>query len=438
MSFTLYLDELGALLCQPFMTIPTKRKCPQIHAAMEEPLDLTLMCKKILRGDYRNLNQFELDLGLVLTNFDMALQKDKPGISENVQKIKSFYKGLKAKVMDELEPFIVHKGSKGSIISNDLPPFRQIDVDPKVDDMIRCICDRFSDEGWMVQCDTCCVWQHCDCMRVPHSNRGERKVGNRRNKKQPRRSKFFSPVVASASESASSSPVKPVTTFSTPLGSPSFASPSTSASTSANTTICSISTLSPRLNTRPLALREEQVHLELMDMSELILNVKDPIPMEIKEDSNHSVDLATSSTADQKGSTNPVDLSEMETQRIDVDGDVEVNGPPPDMVVKNISPVSNGKSEEVPYYCEVCDPRPVDREVRLIRDDDTPEKIHYTTLLRDDGFMVRRNDTVYVLRDPVTPPGQQVIDRPTYRTAGTLVPKDCDIFRVELLWKDHK
>jgi len=45
---------------------------------------------------------------------------------------------------------------------------------------------------------------------------------------------------------------------------------------------------------------------------------------------------------------------------------------------------------------------------------------------------------VYVLRDPPHAPDAVVIDRPTYRTAGPLIPKECDIFRIDSLWKDQE
>ncbi|CAL8088245.1 unnamed protein product [Orchesella dallaii] len=398
-------DENGSVLCQPFMTLPTKRKCPQLYAAVEDPIDLTLISKKILRGEYRTLNSFELDFGLVLTSFETAYEVEKPGISEAVKKIKSWYKTHKVTAMDELEPFIVHKGNKGSTVSNELPKFRNISVNPEEDDVILCICERSSDEGMMVQCDKCCVWQHCDCMRVPYPKKGDQK--NNRRRKQRRRNKFFTPAAAP------SAPSDTARNFTTPLNC--STSPSTSSS------ICSPNS-SRLLNSRPLTALNDDV-----EIADLVINVKDEIPMEIKEDSNHSVELLSD--------LSKVGVSEMDTQRIDVDGDIEVNRPPPHLLLESEKKQGNG--DEQPYYCERCDPRPVDKEVPLIGDSDTPEKTHFTTLVREDGFLIRRNDTVYVLRDPPHPVGAVVIVRPTYLNAGPLISKDCDIFRIDSLWKDQ-
>ncbi|ODM98315.1 Histone-lysine N-methyltransferase ASH1L [Orchesella cincta] len=401
-------DENGAVLCQPFMNLPTKRKCPQLYTAVEDPIDLTQISKKILRGEYRTLNSFELDLGLVFTSFETAYEKEKPRISEAIQKIKDLYKPLKANAVFELEPFIVHKGNKGSTISNELPTFKNIPVNPEEDDVIRCICERSSDEGMMVQCDKCCVWQHCDCMRVPCSTKGDQKNNLRR--KQRQRNKFFTPATTPSAQSDRAR---------------SFASPSycSTSSSTTSSSMCSPNAASRLINSRPLTALGDDV-----EIADLVINVKDEIPMEIKEDSNHSLELPSDPVE--------VDISDMETQRIDVDGDLEVNRPPPDLQLERQKTQGNN-GEEQPYYCERCDPRPVDKEVPLNGGTDTPEKIHYTTLLREDGFLIRRNDTVYVLRDPPHEPDHVVIDRPTYLTAGPLVPKECDIFRIDSLWKDQ-
>lgn len=33
------------------------------------------------------------------------------------------------------------------------------------EDVIRCICGFYRDEGVMIQCERCLVWQHCDCVK---------------------------------------------------------------------------------------------------------------------------------------------------------------------------------------------------------------------------------------------------------------------------------
>ncbi|XP_023303946.2 histone-lysine N-methyltransferase ash1 [Lucilia cuprina] len=90
------------------------------------------------------------------------------------------------------------------------------------------------------------------------------------------------------------------------------------------------------------------------------------------------------------------------------------------------------------YLCEQCEPREVDREIPL--DDYTEEGYrYYLTLMRGSSLQVRQGDAVYVLRDiPVKDATGNVVPskKHTYETIGDVDYNECDIFRVERLWKD--
>lgn len=88
------------------------------------------------------------------------------------------------------------------------------------------------------------------------------------------------------------------------------------------------------------------------------------------------------------------------------------------------------------YLCEQCEPREVDREIPL--DDYTEEGYrYYLTLMRGTSLQVRQGDAVYVLRDiPVKDASGNVVKKHTYETIGDVDYNECDIFRVERLWKD--
>ncbi len=34
------------------------------------------------------------------------------------------------------------------------------------EEIIRCVCNIYKDEGLMIMCEKCEIWQHCDCMGV--------------------------------------------------------------------------------------------------------------------------------------------------------------------------------------------------------------------------------------------------------------------------------
>lgn len=97
------------------------------------------------------------------------------------------------------------------------------------------------------------------------------------------------------------------------------------------------------------------------------------------------------------------------------------------------------------YLCERCDAsKVVDYEIAM--DDYTDEGYrYYMSLLRGD-LQIRQTDTVYVLRDiPIEPTakdgtaagnGNGAVKKHTYKTIGHIEYSECDIFRVERLWKD--
>lgn len=93
------------------------------------------------------------------------------------------------------------------------------------------------------------------------------------------------------------------------------------------------------------------------------------------------------------------------------------------------------------YLCEKCDPRDVDYEIRL--KDSTEEGYpYYLTLMRGKDLQIRQSDTVYVLRDIPMENAEGDANGPvrkhTYETIGDIDYSECDIFRVERLWKNHE
>ncbi|XP_055856799.1 histone-lysine N-methyltransferase ash1 isoform X2 [Episyrphus balteatus] len=90
------------------------------------------------------------------------------------------------------------------------------------------------------------------------------------------------------------------------------------------------------------------------------------------------------------------------------------------------------------YLCERCDSRVVDREIPLDEFTDDGHR-YYLSLMRGD-LQIRQGDTVYVLRDIPIKDENGVIcptKKHTYETIGEIDYSECDIFRVERLWKDQ-
>lgn len=86
------------------------------------------------------------------------------------------------------------------------------------------------------------------------------------------------------------------------------------------------------------------------------------------------------------------------------------------------------------YLCEQCDKRIVAMEIPLNECTNEGHRL-YLTLMRGD-LQIHQDDTVYLLRDTPITPGS--VKRHTYKTIGKINYAECDIFRVERLWMDHK
>lgn len=160
------------------MEPPIKRKFPQFYTNFENGSTLNGLKsveKGILRGEYKTIQQLEADIALILNRFSIAFEVERPEVKNLVPKIKLIYKEQKQKAILALEPFIIPTGreadniapvalNQGGIDTSLLPKF----VEPKPsEDIIRCGCGTFAEDGYMIQCDKCNVWQHWDCMKIP-------------------------------------------------------------------------------------------------------------------------------------------------------------------------------------------------------------------------------------------------------------------------------
>lgn len=383
-------DGSGKLLCEPFMEIPPKRKYPVFTATLTQKklLGFRAIEKNILRGKYRVIQTFEADVRLVLSSFSQAYEAEKPDAKDLVLRITSIYKEAKQKAIQALDPFIVSRGANASSLGgqrrsstiNSLPPFVDVDLS-HCEDVVRCICGTFSEEGEMVQCETCLVWQHTDCMRWVETTNTSTKS---------RRGKLSNGKKSRGSLTPKKVPPKPIQVH--VVNRPLLAS------------------------ARTLSTDSDEKEKVEFDTGELV-SVKEALPL--LEPQDEAIEGFS-------GMDTPV-------------SDVDVNA----LEFEALSePVTPETTKSVPYYCELCQPREIDPEVPMNGDNDTPVKKHYLTLKREDGLLVRKNDTVYVLRDrPVDQrlgPDGTPLPRKTYLTAGPLVPSECDIFRIDQLYKDEK
>ncbi|KAK9298909.1 hypothetical protein QLX08_007936 [Tetragonisca angustula] len=150
-------DENGQLLCTPFITLPSKRKLPDYYEKISDPIDLTTIDQCIGTGHYKTAEHFDHDMiKLFDNNVRFFGRTSEMGIA--AARLRKLYLGSKPDFVDAITEAVGCPPSQGF-----LPPRGSTAGE---EDVIRCICGLHRDEGLMIQCERCLVWQHCDCVKA--------------------------------------------------------------------------------------------------------------------------------------------------------------------------------------------------------------------------------------------------------------------------------
>ncbi|XP_012535549.1 uncharacterized protein LOC105836216 [Monomorium pharaonis] len=153
-------DENGQLLCIPFMTLPPKKKLSDYYEKIVEPIDMITIEQCIGTGHYKTAEHFDQDMiRLFDNNVRFFGRTSEIGIA--AARLRKLYLGSKPDFVDAITE------ATGSPPSQAFLPPRGSTAGEE--DVIRCICGLHRDEGLMIQCERCLVWQHCDCVKADTS-----------------------------------------------------------------------------------------------------------------------------------------------------------------------------------------------------------------------------------------------------------------------------
>ncbi|ESO96362.1 hypothetical protein LOTGIDRAFT_143999 [Lottia gigantea] len=166
-----YKDEDDNILATPLMNLPNKKKCPDYYKIIDEPVDLTTIRNQIQTGEYETLDSLDKDVLQLFRNVERYCGR-KSDMGRLVLKLRKVYCSAKNEVIPLIDDIL----SDGQIVSN-TPPIAPPEIDTESienrairdppdeeEEIIRCLCNVFRDEGLMIQCEKCFIWQHCDCV----------------------------------------------------------------------------------------------------------------------------------------------------------------------------------------------------------------------------------------------------------------------------------
>ncbi|KAL1453943.1 hypothetical protein WDU94_010244, partial [Cyamophila willieti] len=158
---TLHQDVLSAkddtsqtVLSSFFLTLPSKKKLPKYYEIIPDPIDFNTIDVNISSGVYKNLASYDCDMLRLFNNAPKFYGRTTDeGIAAT--KLRKVYLMTK----------VVHSEELSRVLGEPLPE-NFLPSGGEEEDVIQCICGLFKDEGLMIQCERCLVWQHCDCVKA--------------------------------------------------------------------------------------------------------------------------------------------------------------------------------------------------------------------------------------------------------------------------------
>ncbi|TNN43592.1 Histone-lysine N-methyltransferase ASH1L [Liparis tanakae] len=179
---TSYKDSAGQTLAAPLVNLPSKKRNSQYYEKVSDPLDLSTIEKQILTGHYKTVEAFDTDMLKVFRNAEhfTALSVEqllslkyygrKSSIGRDVCRLRKAYYSARHEAAVQIDEIVGETASEADSSDSLERDHAQGGGGPgphdKDDDVIRCICGMYKDEGLMIQCEKCMVWQHFDCMRL--------------------------------------------------------------------------------------------------------------------------------------------------------------------------------------------------------------------------------------------------------------------------------
>ncbi|XP_053302023.1 histone-lysine N-methyltransferase ASH1L isoform X2 [Pleuronectes platessa] len=164
---TSYKDSAGQTLAAPLVNLPSRKRNSQYYEKVSDPLDLSTIEKQILTGHYKTVEAFDTDMLKVFRNAEKYYGR-KSSVGRDVCRLRKAYYSARHEAAVQIDEIVGETASEAD--SSDSLERDHGGGGPgshdKDDDIIRCICGMCKDEGLMIQCEKCMVWQHCDCMRL--------------------------------------------------------------------------------------------------------------------------------------------------------------------------------------------------------------------------------------------------------------------------------
>ncbi|XP_026549838.1 histone-lysine N-methyltransferase ASH1L-like, partial [Notechis scutatus] len=149
-----YKDSSSQILATPLLVLPPKKKNADYYEKISDPLDLTTIEKQILTGYYKTVEAFDGDMLKVFRNAEKYYGRKSP-IGRDVCRLRKAYYNARHEAAAQIDEIVGETASEAD--SSETSLCEKESGHEKDEDVIRCICGLYKDEGLMIQCDKCMV-----------------------------------------------------------------------------------------------------------------------------------------------------------------------------------------------------------------------------------------------------------------------------------------
>lgn len=143
------------------LSLPSKKKCPQYYEKIKNPIDLAAIESNVEKGAYEKPTIFDTDVNRCFSNALEYYGMESAEATITMQ-LQAVYARKKSDLYSKLEEICGASAELNTLLEAQSGPFLCPVEDPN-EDHIRCICGLFRDEGVMIQCSECKIWQHTEC-----------------------------------------------------------------------------------------------------------------------------------------------------------------------------------------------------------------------------------------------------------------------------------
>ncbi|NXD29615.1 ASH1L methyltransferase, partial [Spelaeornis formosus] len=153
-SIISYKDSSRQALAAPLLNLPPKKKNADYYEKISDPLDLATIEKQILTGYYKTVEAFDGDMLKVFRNAEKYYGRKSP-TGRDVCRLRKAYYNARHEASAQIDEIVGETASEAD--SSETSVCDKDNGHEKDEDVIRCICGLYKDEGLMIQCEKCMV-----------------------------------------------------------------------------------------------------------------------------------------------------------------------------------------------------------------------------------------------------------------------------------------